>query len=178
MKRIFYFVVFLIVSISGYAQELGPANSFSAGLQIANYQKDFGIGLNIASPYFAGDYLAIRVRSNMMWYEHIDNNSKFTWTTYSNHSLGLASVAGRINDNFRLYGEGGLILILPSSAFSSEDIEVGGYGLFGFEFHFSTNDNYYIELGSVGTGAIADKVPGEPIYSNGFAINVGYRHHF
>ncbi len=178
MKRIVYFFIFLLVYASAYTQESGPASSFSAGLQIANYQKDFGIGINLTSPYFAGDYLAIRLRSNMMWFEHIDQNSKFTWTTYSNHSLGLASVAGRINDNLRLYGEGGIILLLPSNTFSSEDIEIGGYGLFGFEFHFATNDNYYIELGSVGTGASADKVPGEPIYSNGFAINVGYRHFF
>ncbi|MEQ8520339.1 MAG: hypothetical protein RLN79_05410 [Cytophagales bacterium] len=178
MKSCIYLLMTLLMIGTVSAQESGPANSFSAGLQIANYQKDFGIGLNITSPYFAGDYLAIRLRSNMMWFEHIDNNSKFTWTTYSNHSLGLASVAGRINDNFRMYGEGGLIFLLPSSTFSSEDIEIGGYGLFGFEFHFASNDNYYIELGSVGTGATADKVFGEPIYSNGFAINVGYRHFF
>jgi hypothetical protein len=35
--------------------------------------------------------------------------------------------------------------------------------------------SYFIELGGVGTGANADKVTGNPIYSNGFLISVGFR---
>jgi hypothetical protein len=35
--------------------------------------------------------------------------------------------------------------------------------------------SYFIELGGIGVGANADKVPGKPIYSNGFLISVGVR---
>jgi hypothetical protein len=78
----------------------------------------------------------------------------------------------------RLYGEGGVIVLFPSSEFSSESEVLGGYGLFGFEFFFSHQSNYFIEIGGIGTGAVADKASGKPIYSNGLLINVGLRHHF
>ena len=35
--------------------------------------------------------------------------------------------------------------------------------------------NYFIEMGGVGTGAIAEKSIGKPIYSNGFLLSVGLR---
>ena len=40
----------------------------------------------------------------------------------------------------------------------------------------SPNTNYYLEVGGVGKGAVADKAFGEPIYSNGLLINVGFRY--
>ena len=55
---------------------------------------------------------------------------------------------------------------------------MGGYGLFGFEFFMNSRNNYFIEIGGVGTGAVADKVANSPIYSNGLLINVGFRHQF
>jgi len=112
-----------------------------------------------------------------MWHEHIDN-LETTWSPYSNFTFGMVGVGGTINNSIRLYGEGGVIGILPNSNFSSSDSEFGGYGLFGFEFFFQEAHNYFIELGGVGTGARADQVITEPIYSNGFIINVGYRYTF
>ncbi|MEO0332135.1 MAG: hypothetical protein AAF223_10680, partial [Bacteroidota bacterium] len=81
-------------------------------------------------------------------------------------------------DFARLYGEGGIILLLPSDTFSAERTELGGYGLFGFEFYLKNNANYFIEIGGVGTGAQADKVPNKPIYSNGLLISTGFRMQF
>jgi len=110
-----------------------------------------------------------------MWLEHIEN-FETTWTPYSNFQLGIVGFGGSINNFIRLYGEGGVIGILPDSNFSSNDSEFGGYGLFGFEFFFKEAHNYFIELGGVGTGAQANKVLTQPIYSNGFMVNVGYRY--
>jgi len=114
-----------------------------------------------------------------MFHEHpdIDENGSIetTWTPYSNISFGLIGVGGEIGNFARLYGEGGFILLLPNNEFSSESNELGGYGLFGFEFYTYEHFNYFIELGATGTGAVADKVAGNPIYSNGFLINVGFR---
>lgn len=109
-----------------------------------------------------------------MFYEHI-KDLEITWTPYTNFTLGLVGVGGTISDWARFYGEGGLILILPAEGFSSETSELGGYGLFGFEFFMNSHINYYIELGATGTGARADKLAFNPIYSNGFLVQTGFR---
>lgn len=80
-----------------------------------------------------------------------------------------------VGERIRLYGEGGVITIFPSSDFSSDDMVFGGYGLFGFEFFFGKMGNYFIEIGGIGTGAVADKIINRPIYSNGLSISTGFR---
>ena len=100
-----------------------------------------------------------------------------TWTPYSNASLGLIGVGGMIGDHVRLYGEGGIVGLFPSSDFSSERFEFGGYGLFGFEFFMNRASNYFIEIGGIGSGAIADRIDNQPIYSNGLIISTGFRIH-
>jgi hypothetical protein len=78
-----------------------------------------------------------------------------------------------------LYAEGGIVFLFPNPVFSDDDINLGGYGLFGFEFFFteetSRNPSYFIELGGIGTGAVADKIATNPLYANGFLISVGFR---
>ncbi len=111
-----------------------------------------------------------------MYNEHVDAaNMEITWSPYTNFTLGVVGVGGTISDWARLYGEGGVLFILPNSAFSSSSVDVGGYGLFGFEFFMNPHVNYYIELGGVGSGAKADKIALNPIYSNGFLIQTGFR---
>lgn len=159
------------------AQERQGMDNFGFGIQLSQYQNDFGAGINITSPYFANRKIAVRLRGNFMFHEHIQNGET-TWTPYSNVSVGLAGVSGNIGDHIRLYGEGGLAGLFPSSEFSSEKFEFGGYGHFGFEFFMSEKHNYFIEIGGIGTGAKADRVENSPIYSNGFLINTGFRMHF
>jgi len=188
----FAVIVFVLIAMIGEsnAQEQKISNKFALGFQINQYQKDFGLGLNLTSPYFANNNMAVRFRANLMFNEHFENGSDTdgkdskddkdgtTWTPYSNLSLGFFGVAGIVADFIRLYGEGGVICILPSSEFSSDSYVMGGYGLFGFEFYTYSKFNYFIELGGLGTGASADKIPGEPIYSNGFMISTGFRIQF
>ncbi len=144
------------------------------GIQLTQIQDDFGIGLNVTSPFFLYDRMAVRLRANLMFNEHLAAGVS-TLSPYSNISLGLIGVGGKIGDYIRLYGEGGGILILPSDAFSSEDYELGGYGVIGFEFFMSKFNNYFIEIGHVGTGAKENKVVTNPLYSNGMVINAGVR---
>lgn len=133
----------------------------------------------MTSPYFVHDKVAIRLRGNLMWNEHPEvGGTTITWSPYSNVSMGIVGIAGEIGGFMRLYGEGGIIAVIPSSEFSSDSKTFGGYGLFGFEFLFDNHSNYFIEIGGVGTGAVAQKVPGRPVYSNGLLINVGYRYQF
>jgi hypothetical protein len=173
-KTGFIIAAFICFGTLVNAQESALSKNFGFGFQLGQYQKDFGLGINLTSPYFAGDRIAIRVRGNMMFNEHLSEKT-ITWTPYSNLSIGVVSVAGEIGNFMRLYGEGGFLMLFPNSDFSSESIEMGGYGLFGFEFFFYPKGNYFIEIGGVGTGATADKVLTNPIYSNGLLINAGFR---
>ena len=158
------------------AQESNISNEFGFGFHLNQYQDDFGLGLNLTSPYFLYDNIAVRVRGNLMFYQHVKDNET-VWSPYSSISFGVVGVGGYVGNSIRLYGEGGIIGLFPSTEFTNESFVFGGYGLFGFEFFMSKNINYYIELGGVGTGAKADKLPANPIYSNGFLISVGFRFH-
>ena len=176
-KGIFLVLTILYAVVNSSAQEGEISTGLGAGLQLNQYQNDFGIGLQVTSPHFVYDGLAVRLRGNLMFNQHIENNET-TWTPYSNLSIGVLGISGKVGEHIRLYGEGGIIGLFPSEEFSSENFELGGYGLFGFEFFMSQNDNYFIEIGGMGSGAAADNIPGSPIYSNGLLISVGYRHLF
>ncbi len=177
--KITLITVLITISLSVDAQDEQKMNSnLGMGFHLIQNQRDFGLGINLTSPYFANNKIAIRARGNFMWYEHLDNNGTTTWTPYSNLSIGIIGVGGEIGNFARLYGEGGLLVLLPSGDFSSESTDIGGYGLFGFEFFMNSSSNYFIEIGGVGTGATADKIPDNPIYSNGLMISVGYRYTF
>ncbi|MEO1260197.1 MAG: hypothetical protein AAFZ15_15485 [Bacteroidota bacterium] len=172
-----FITTLFLVGFLGYhveAQDRQLPNGFSFGFQLNEFQNDFGIGANVTSPAFLYDKVAVRLRGNLMFHQHPENDET-TWTPYANFTFGLVSGRTQISDVIRLYGEGGVIGLLPASDFSTEDFEFGGYGLFGFEFFLGTNGNYFIEIGGVGTGATADKIPSQPIYSNGLLLSVGYR---
>lgn len=173
MKNIF--IALIIITLSTLA-EGQISTKTGIGFQLNQYQRDFGIGLTLTSPYFANHKIAVRFRGNVMFNEHTKNDQT-EWTPYSNVSVGLIGMAREIKDFMRLYGEGGVIALLPSSEFSSENVVFGGYGLFGFEFYIINKLNYFIEIGGIGTGAKADKITNNPIYSNGLLICVGIRAH-
>lgn len=173
----------IAMSSSSLAQESPESSSpfptgFGIGGHLSQIQRDFGLGLNITSPTFFNDRAAVRVRGGIAYLEHVDGNGEITWTQYSSFQAGLIGFSGSIAGGIRCYGEGGLIMILPNETFSSESSVLGGYGLFGFEFFLSQGLSYFIELGGAGTGANADKVAGNPIYSNGFIIGTGVRYTF
>jgi hypothetical protein len=175
MKRFLLLTVALFSFIfTSSAQENTLSNGFGFGFQLNQYQKDFGYGISVTSPLLAHGNLAIRLRTNAMYYEHLKNDET-TWTSYANLTLGLVGIGGQVSENIRLYGEGGMIGLFPNSVVSSDTLALGGYGLFGFEFFMQKNFNYFIEIGGVGTGATADKLPGKPIYSNGLSISTGFR---
>jgi hypothetical protein len=156
------------------AQETSLNKGLGFGFQLNQYQKDFGYGLSLTSPLFAHEKMALRLRGNLMYLEHL-KDGEITWTPYANVSLGLIGVGGYVTENIRLYGEGGVIGLIPNNDFSSKELIIGGYGLFGFEFFMQKGFNYFIEIGGVGTGATAEKVATKPIYSNGLSISTGFR---
>lgn len=154
------------------SQEKSP--KFEIGFNLNEYHADFGVGVHVISPYFLKSRVAVKLGASQQWLEHT-KLTETTWTPYQNFQLGLRSRNSVVDEKLYFYGEGGVIAILPNANFSSKSSEFGGYGLFGFEFKSSPRFGYFLELGGVGTGAIADKVTNKPIYSNGFLANVGFR---
>ncbi|MEL6864464.1 MAG: hypothetical protein AAFP19_08600 [Bacteroidota bacterium] len=173
-KTILCFIITWLGSIGLFAQQEFPANGLALGFQLNEYQQDFGIGLHLISPAFLKDKVAVKARANLQFHQHLDEEES-TWTPYANFSLGLVAGRAMLGPFIQVYGEGGGILLIPSDDFSSESTVFGGYGLFGFSFFLHPKAAYFIELGGVGTGARADQIAGQAIYSNGFLLSVGYR---
>ena len=159
---------------SNLASAQTKSNRTEIGFNLSQYQKDFGVGLHVISPYFFKETIAIKAGTNRQWLQHF-NGTETIQTAYHNIQLGMRGRSHLVTQNISLYGEGGVFMILPNSHFSSHSLELGGYGLFGFEFRIVPRFAYFIELGGVGIGATADKIAGKPIYSNGFLTNVGIK---
>lgn len=171
-KYIISLVSLFIISSNIYSQN--PSKGFGFGYQLSQYQDDFGFGLNFNSPYFLKDYLSVRLKGNLMYNQNVVND-RTEWIRYYNVSLGLIGVSGYINNQIRLYGEGGLITLFPNQEMSDEEIIYGGYGLFGFEFFMFNKGSYFIEIGGVGTAARANQIETSPIFSNGITLSTGFR---
>src|SRR5690606_18721019 len=116
-KQLVSTFTFLFLLFTAGAQETPLNNGVGFGLQLNQYQRDFGAGLNITSPYFANNRLAVRLRGNVLFHEHL-KSEETTWTPYSHASLGVIGVVGYVGD-IRLYSEGGVVGLFPSDAFSS-----------------------------------------------------------
>lgn len=168
MKKLITLII-IMISSTAFGQK---GSEF--GFHLSEYDNDFGVGLNYTTPYFIKESVAISTRANMQYYRY-NKSGEMEMTPYFNFQLGVLGRKSKINENVFLYGEGGVVGVIPSSSFSSSGFEIGGYGLFGFEFHFDSYNSYFIELGGMGVDAKADKIFGNPIYSNGFIINVGYK---
>lgn len=153
---------------------------FALGYNLNNFHRDFGFGLSMTSPYFLHDRVAVRFSVNTSYFDGIPaGQTEYEWMPYSIYKLGLVGVAAVVNDLVRLYGEGGVMYIVPNHRFSEKN-KFGGYGHFGFEFFMDENHplSYFIQLGSVGGGTRAEKIEGKPFYLNDFATTVGLRYHF
>lgn len=152
------------------------AHKIAIGYNLTDVQNSFGIGLNVTSPYFFHKSMAVRLRANMQFLQHIPTATPTAtiWSPYGMLQLGLVGGDGVVKKNMRFYGEGGVVVIMPNDEFSANST-VGGYGLFGFEFFLAKPIAFHIEMGGMGTGGTAEKSVGKPIYANGFLTNVGVR---
>ena len=186
MKKLLLAVILAFLSISTItlSQEIGdtgkssthPGSKFSFGFELDDFFNDFGLGLAITSPHYINGALAFRIRVNHSWYHGLEEDStESTWIGYQSIRIGSVGASYTADGYIRLYGEGGLVVLLAADNLS-DDPKVGGYGLFGFEIFFQQKDmSYFFELGSLGTGASADQQPTKPIYANGFLTTVGLR---
>jgi hypothetical protein len=165
-----------IVAFSSKAQQKQIVNDgIGIGFQINQFQQDFGFGVQVSSPSFWNKSAVLRLKTNLVFHEHL-LQGQFEWSGYQNIALGLAGYGGWITENIRIYGEGGLMGLLPSGNFSSESFVLSGYGSFGTELYASQGFHYFLEIGVAPTRARADLVPGNPFYHNGFFTTMGLRY--
>lgn len=175
----YLFGITLIVLFVSVVKAQTPINKgFAFGLNLNQFQHDFGIGINVASPSFAKGNLVVRASANLQYLQHVELDvAEETWTGYGAFRLGLSSIGRSIADGIKLYGEGGAALLLPNDTFSDESAIIGVYGLFGFEFYMDSYSSFFFEAGGLGINSVAEKLPNNPIYANGFMMSVGWRIH-
>jgi hypothetical protein len=150
-----------------------PSSGFASGFFLQKHQNDFGFGGQIVTPTFARDRLAIAATGS---YNYVPGSQ---WAGYGAASLSLLAGLTAPSETHRLYGISGVVLLIPSEEVSAEDVVIGAIGGFGFEFFFSEDHAgaYYLEFGGIGTAAVADALPGSPVYANGFVSRVGIRYY-
>ncbi len=158
-----------------------PARSsrLAIGFSLETIQDDFGLELDLTTPYFAGKMMALRFRGGVAWANGIPlGETEEDWLLYAPVRVAFVGSWAFAADKIRLYSEAGSLIILSVQDVSSETFSgMGGYGLFGFEFF--ANDNvpvtYFIEGGGMGTSAEADQIISEPSLANGFFATFGLR---
>lgn len=169
-------LVLSMITATSNAQQKPPVNSGMAiGFQINQFQQDFGFGVQVSSPSFWNNGAVLRLKTNLVFHEHL-KQGQYEWSGYQNIALGLAGYGGWVTENIRIYGEGGLMGLLPSENFSSESFVLSGYGSFGTELYASQGFHYFLEVGVAPTRARADLVPGNPFFHNGFFTTMGLRY--
>lgn len=183
-KIAFVFFVIAVIAVKSQTTTETPGieetrlNKFAVGFNLNQYQHDFGVGMNITSPYIKKS-IAFRLMGSAQWLQNIPKgDTATTWSPYVNFRLSVVTRQFVITDKISVYTEGGIVLLVPNKEFSSHATQFGGFGVFGFEFHPSAHWAPFIEAGGIGTGAIADKSVGRPIYSNGFVVSTGFRIYF
>jgi hypothetical protein len=169
------FTLFMLTMVYGSSAYSDDNNGAALGFSLGETDNDFTAGLNFTTPKFFDNHVAFRYSANIAIYRAIpDNESTYKFMPYHFHKFGLIGYRKQ-NKNFRLYSEGGIVVVFPNSDMSA-DTEFGGYGNLGIEY-IQNKNAYYTEMGAIGTGAKAEKITGEPFYLNGFTISVGWRHY-
>ncbi len=151
-------------------RQSAQTSRMSLGLSLQEWGNEFGTGIQITSPWFLREKVAVRLGGSVLW------KADANWAPYYALRLGLVGGNFMRNGDVRLYGEGGFLFLFPPSSFDSDRFAFGGYGHFGFEFFQAPArggaSSYFIELGSNGTGA---KTNAGMIYVNGFSVSTGLR---
>jgi hypothetical protein len=121
--------------------------------------------------------IAIRAHGGISWLEGIpEDETTYTWMLYIPVRLGMVVSVGMVGGFARFYSEAGVLLYVPNKDFS-DDLAIGGFGQFGFEFFTMKRSpvTYFIQAGGMGSSGNADKLAAEPTFANGFLIEVGIR---
>jgi len=185
-KPLFLLIPFLVViNISRASANdtlTARASHLSLGLHLNQIRNEPGLGLSMTTPYFFDDKLALRFAGTLSVLYGIPlSNTSEEPLPYVNLRLGAVYKTGALAKAIRLYVHSGVIYISPDNEIS-DDERIGGYLDFGFEFFMSsgaqTRVSFCLESGFLASPAVAEKLPGQPVYALGVDLSVGIRYYF
>lgn len=175
MKKTHIIIVFFALISGTVHSQTQDSGSFRIGFHLRELSGDFGLGLNVDLPT-PQYWPTIRLAGTWQWQE-IPDGTSFDKASYLTLRTGVASKSFQIQERIRAYGEGGLLAILPSDELSEDSFELGGYGLFGFEFfveHYG-GSSLFLEVGASSAGNGLDTRPGISGFGTGFWVGAGFR---
>lgn len=172
--RFHFAIVFLFFAFakSATAQDKTP---FRVGFQLQELQGSFGLGLNLDVP-LPGKWPALRLAGNWHWLD-IPGETRSQTASFQTIRLGIAPDGWPVAEKIRVYGEGGVLLLLPENALSSDGFASGGYGLFGFEFFTEkiNGSSLFLEIGGTAAGRRVERQEGVPSFGAGLLLGAGFR---
>ena len=173
-------LVVVVVCNAQPVTTLTPFNKGAIGLAVGHYSFDPGIMANVTTPYFFNNKFALRVAGGVRWSEYYlaeTNNS----TYYSSMQAGVLYYIAQ-EDQVRVYTELGFNIVFPNAVFSDKEKVTGMHGLLGLDFFTYSRGEfgmvYFIEAGYSANPAKAEKLEGQPTYTNGLMAVTGLRFHF
>ena len=156
-------------------------NGLGLGATLHRFQDDFALGALVSTPTFVNGLFRFTAGGGVAFFGHdVAADGSQRWTPYGHARFVLETGYHLHGAPIRLYAFGGPQLLFLPSRLSNDAVSVGGVGGMGFEFFFNNaerekNASYFIELGGIGSGAIASSLPGRPSVGNGFLATVGFR---
>jgi hypothetical protein len=184
MSRILLATLLLVSTTSFAGSETASSTSgsrlkhWSAGLNFDSMGKDFGLGVQVNSPYYWGHWSVRIAATEGILQGFPQGATEEEGRFYTSLKLGIFGATEVMSNLMRLYGGGGLVTSIPSSAISSQ-VQFGGFGGFGFEFllHPEGCSTFFLEAGGT-AGGRADNYIGKPNFGTGFWASTGTRFYF
>lgn len=167
-------IAFLSIFIILNTNHLVAQERFRVGFQIAQLQNDFGLGVQLNLPVFKRQ-ITLQLAATNHWRE-IRREGTLEATSYQ--ALRLGTMGGwMVAEKIKVYGAGGVMVVLPGNELASKSSFWGGYGVFGFEFFAgqAQGSSLFLEMGGGGANGTADRVAGQPTMGAGLLLQSGLR---
>jgi hypothetical protein len=185
MKHSLYLIalIFMVTTMPGFGDPVveSPAESlqkgWALGAEASGLPNSYGLGLHMLTPSLFGDNFRIKFGVSHLWTRcRLAGEADQSWVPFSNLRLGVHVSFPIKGSALQGYAEGGVAASIPDSRLSRNSMDMGGYGVFGFEFPMRRTSTSFFEFGGMGVGGRADRVPGRPSYSGGFMAAAGVRY--
>jgi len=183
-KKALLLLIYILISTESFAQ-IGQKTSTrrknsSVSFGMESNHNDLGYGFNYTSKYYKNK-IAFNLGVILSFKEEIPELGK-NQQRYPYQIIKIGAKSGGLYNSkslVRNYIDAGLFFVIPNSQFS-DNTALGGYFNMGWESFVSKNQEmaHFIEMGVLGSQAIAEKVLGKPSYTNGFSVKVGWRYFF
>lgn len=176
MKNLtFFFGIAILLGTLLQPLHAQDKQAFRMGFELQGLQGSFGLGPSFTVP-LPGYWPSLRVAGHWHWLDvPSENNSRLA--DFQTIRLGTAPDGWRVAEKIKVYGEGGVLLLIADRTLSNKSFTPGGYGLFGFEFF--TNEiggsALYLEMGATSSGLRVERPEGVPRFGAGFLLGAGFR---